>query len=46
MYSEFGLEVNLDKSRRLTDLNSAYRIKLARPIALVISFYKYSCNFL
>lgn len=45
MYSEFGLDVNLDKNRRLTDLNSSYRIKLARPVDLVISFYEYSCNF-
>lgn len=45
MYSKFELSADLDKSRRITDLNSAYRIKLTRSVDLVISFYEYGCNF-
>lgn len=45
MYSEFGLDADLDKNRKITDLNSIYRIKLVKPVDLVISFYEYGCNF-
>ena len=30
MYSKFGLDAELDKNRKITDLNSVYRIKLVK----------------
>lgn len=45
MYSKFGLDAELDKNRKITDLNSVYRIKLVKPVDLVSSFYEYGCNF-
>ncbi len=45
MYSNFGLHAELDKNRKITDLNSDYRIKVIKPVDLMSSFYEYSYNF-
>lgn len=45
MYSEFSLDVELDRSKKITDVNSEYIIKIIPPTDLSQSFYEYSKGF-
>ncbi len=45
MYSEFRLNVQLDKNRKITDVNYKYKIGIVPFTDLPQSFYEYSMNF-
>lgn len=45
MYSEFRLDVELDKNKKLTDTSSKYIITIVPPTDLSQSFYEYSKSF-
>ena len=45
MYSEFRLNVELDTHRKITDVNSNYKISIIPPTDLAQSFYEYSIFF-
>lgn len=42
MYSEFRLDVEFDKNRKITDVSSKYVLKITPPTDLAHSFYEYS----
>lgn len=45
MYSEFRLDVELDKNRKITDVKTEYKIKITPPDDLSKSFYGCANNF-
>lgn len=45
MYSEFRLDVELDKNRKITEVSSKYIVKITPPTDLAQSFYEYSKSF-
>lgn len=45
MYSEFRLDVEFDKNRKITDVSSKYVLKITPPTDLAHSFYEYSQSF-
>ena len=45
MYSEFRLDVELSKDKKITDIDSIYKIHIVPPVDLSQSFYEYAQNF-
>ena len=41
MYSEFRLDVELSKDKKITDIDSIYKIHIVPPVDLSQSFYEY-----